>query len=322
MERFMHHPTATMIRAPRWAVAMLIVAILSVLVGSAPANSASTKAHFGAHVNLRYGLDQFESIKRFESQIGRKLTIANKFHAFTNRNYRVEQKLIAGNRMPMISWRATDSKPDPYRARKIAAGQYDGVIRKTAQAVKALKGRVLIRFNWEMDQPKGSRQYIGTPTEFIKAWRRVVTIFRNQGATNAKFVWAPRANSFNKGVGQKYWPGGSYVHWIGGSAVPIKSFRGFKDIYSGWYRWSSQRGKPMLIWAGVRENPNNSSWKKSWISSAHSTLTNDWPKVRAFVYYHARSPKGYAYWADTTSGSKYAFTRMGCDAYFATRHTC
>ncbi len=318
----MHRRILTTTRANRWGTAILVVALLSVFVNSAPADSATPKAHFGAHVNPRYGLDQWESIRRFERQIGRRLTIANKFHGFTNRNYRVEEKLLAGNRIPMISWRATDNRADPYRARKIAAGQYDGVIRNTAQAVRALDDRVLIRFNWEMDQPKGSRQYIGTPSEFIKAWRRIVRIFRSQGATNAQFVWAPRANSFNKGIGQKFWPGASYVDWIGGSAVPIKSFRDFRKVFGGWYRWGKQRDKPMLVWAGVRENPSYAAWKKNWILKASSTLQNDWPRVRAFVYYHALSPKGYRFWADTSSRSKYAFTKMGCAAYFTTRHGC
>ena len=191
-----------------------------------------------------------------------------------------------------------------------------------AQGVKGLNAKVLIRFNWEMDQSPGSAQYIGTPAEFIAAWKYVHDFFEREGATNAVWVWAPRAASFNKGEGQKFYPGDAYVDWIGASAVPINSYRDPVTIYGDWYNWASQRGKPMLLWVGLRENPSSAQWKAGFLKELDGLITGPWSQVKATVYYHSNSPKGYDYWADTSTASWNAFKAMGCDPHFATNDSC
>lgn len=278
--------------------------------------------HLGAQVNLRYGLDQYDSIVRFEQQIGRKLAIVNRFHPWSKVQYRQEARHVADGRIPLISWRATDDKPDANRARKIASGQYDALIRRHADAINELRGPVLVRWNWEMDQRPGARQYIGEPSDFVAAWRRIVGIFRQRGADNAQFVWAPRANSFNKGTGQQYYPGDRWVDWIGGSAVPLKAFRDFDTIFEGLHRWGAGRGKPLLAWIGAQERPGDPNWKRNFLRGADEALRERMTGFRAFVYYHALSPKGYEFWADTTPQAFGAFRAMACSAHLNAPPRC
>ncbi len=255
------------------------------------------------------------ALAEVENLLGRKIKIVNKYHSFSNHSYAFESHVIAGGRIPLISWRATEQTPDPHRASKIASGQYDGLIRAAASAIKQLRGRVLIRFNWEMDQSPGDRQYIGTPAQFVRAWRRVVSIFRARRVTNAEFVWAPRAGSFKKGEGQHYYPGPAWVDWIGGSAVPVHNFAGFRDLFGGFYHWASRQLKPVLIWVGVRERPGAAGWKATFIQNMNQTVRG-WRHVKALVYYHARTPKGMNYFIDTSAGALRAFRRMSSSNYF------
>ena len=287
--------------------------------------------HFGAFVSKRGAGDAYDSVVRLEQSLGRQFAIINRFHTFSSgvdSKFHFDRAYIADGRIVMMSWRATDNPngtsgtTDSSRAKKIVAGQFDKEIRAMAQGVKGLNAKVLIRFNWEMDQSPGSAQYIGTPAEFIAAWRYVHDFFVREGATNAVWVWAPRAASFNKGEGQKFYPGDAYVDWIGASAVPINSFRDAVTIYGDWYNWASQRGKPMLLWVGLRENPTSAQWKAGFLKELDGLISGPWSQVKATVYYHSNSPKGYDYWADTSTASWNAFKAMGCDPHFATNDTC
>jgi hypothetical protein len=317
------------IRAAGIAAAAAMTLLLGLLpAGSTGANagggSTSTSARtapasgvlFGAYVNDRAGLSQLGTVQQLESMLGRKLAIVNKYHPFSSTSFGYERDVLAGGRVPMVSWRGTDEAPDANRAAKIARGDFDAAIARTADALAALRGRVLVRWNWEMDQDPGDRQFIGSPSEFIAAWRRIVGIFRDRGAANVEFVWAPRAGSFSKGEGQAYFPGDAWVDWIGGSAVPVSNYEAFGSLFADFYAWASARSKPILIWTGVRERSGDPLWKADWFDGAHRVIAGRMPLVRAFVYYHAKTPLGHAYWADTTARAFAAFDRMGDDPWF------
>ena len=65
------------------------------------------------------------------------------------------------------------------------------MIRTSADNMKALGDDVLLRWDFEMTQDPGSPEYVGTPDEFIAAWRYMRGIFDARGATNVEWVWAP-----------------------------------------------------------------------------------------------------------------------------------
>jgi hypothetical protein len=322
--------TRTTLRRRRWSrwgagalgttisLAMLVALVTAPAASSAPTTSApASGVMWGAYANAKSGQSIFDAVTSLEGEVGRKIAIANKYHPFSDHSYKFEQWQLDRGQLPMISWRGTDATPDGNRAADIAAGKYDDVIRAAADGMKALSGPVLVRWNWEMDQSPGDRQYIGTPAEFIQAWRHIHDIFASRGANNVEWVWAPRAASFKKGVGPTFYPGDAYVDWIGGSAVPIDNYATFSDLFGTFYDWGAAKDKPLLIWAGIQEKAGDPNWKANWFDDARTTIVNTMPNLRAFVYYNALAPKGGSYFADTSTQALAAFRRMGQNVTFS-----
>ena len=104
-------------------------------------------------------------------------------------------------------------QPETEPLRAIAAGRYDLWIRTYASEVRAFGHPVIIGFAHEMNggwYPWGKQ-----PGAFVAAWRHIVTLFRQQGATNVTWLWTPNSGGKNPSSLRRYWPGGKYVNWVG-----------------------------------------------------------------------------------------------------------
>lgn len=285
----------------------------------------------GADVAKESFASAYDATLAAERKVGRKFDIVNRNHEFSaglNSAFFWDRKHIEDGRTVMISWRATDNpgstngERDPQRASRIVTGEFDEQIEAMATAMRDLDAPVLMMFHWEMDQNPGQPQYIGTPAEFIAAWRYVHGIFEERGATNVEWVWAPRARSFAKNVGQTFYPGSDYVDWVGGLAVPIDTFEDAQTIYSAWNQWAASIGKPQLLWVGLRENPSDASWKRRFINEIETLALTQWTGIKSVVYYSNISPLGYDYTIDTSSASLNAFRNLACNPHFTSVNDC
>jgi Glycosyl hydrolase family 26 len=98
----------------------------------------------------------------------------------------------------------------------IAAGNYDIYLRLYADSVRDFGHPVVIGFGHEMNAPWYSWGYGQTPSStFIAAWKHIVTLFRAQGADNVTWLWTLQADQSGTGPVESWWPGPSYVNWIG-----------------------------------------------------------------------------------------------------------
>jgi hypothetical protein len=98
----------------------------------------------------------------------------------------------------------------------VAAGRYDAYIRSYADQVRSYGHPVIMGFAAEMDGDWDRWGWHHTsPAAWIAAWRHFVTVFRQQGADNVTWIWT--ISQINNGTGpiQDWWPGASYVTWIG-----------------------------------------------------------------------------------------------------------
>ena len=261
-------------------------------------------------------VDQAEksAVEALEQRIGRTLDIDHNFYTWdTPFPTDVERWDLQSGRIPMISWNGRG-----VTTAEIAAGRQDDLIRQRANAVKALGKPVLIRWFWEMDGNQKA-EYAGTPAEYVAAWRHIVTIFRNQGAGNVRWVWCPNASAFNDGTAQQFYPGDDFVDWIAADGYnwapgrPRDQYRSFLDIFQGFYGWASLKNKPIMVGEfGVQErNPGD---KAQWITDARETIKKDFPLLRAVVYFD--NNKDYDWRLTTSDSALEAFRQMAEDPWF------
>jgi beta-mannanase len=134
---------------------------------------------------------------------------------------------------PMISWlpREPSNKANPHAYQPafsnavIAAGGWDRYIRRFARACARFDGTVLLRYAPEFE---GSWEpWHRNPAAYVRAWKRIHRIFREEDATNVKFVWSPAlpwrgyAGGFEawSALIQRYWPGTALVDYVGATMV-------------------------------------------------------------------------------------------------------
>ena len=99
---------------------------------------------------------------------------------------------------------------------EIAAGDYDGYLRSYADSVRNFGYPVVIGFGHEMNANWYSWGYGHVPPRtFVAAWRHIVTLFRGQGANNVTWLWTINADLPSTGPIASWWPGRSYVTWVG-----------------------------------------------------------------------------------------------------------
>ena len=309
-------------RSPRrWRI--LPVAAVLVLVG---AGSASAHVHtnrnlvprhgalFGAFVN-RHG-EPWANVVGFQRRLGYKLTIVHHYRPWSISSYRIDKAAMAHRQIPMISWSPGGTTTAP----AITNGSQDALIKRTARAIKRLHKKVFLRLGYEMDQPPGSPRYIGTPREFVPAWRHVVRIFRKVGALNARFVWCGIAANFKTGHAQAYYPGDRYVNWIaadGYNWYPAKhKWAGYSSIFTSFYHWGRRHGKPMMIAeTGSMEDPHSAGHKAKWMTRARKWV-HAHHHIKALVYFDSVSPKGYDFRVQTSRSALQAFRRWGHGTYW------
>jgi endoglucanase len=98
----------------------------------------------------------------------------------------------------------------------IAAGVYDGYLTTYADSVRDFKHSVVIGFGHEMNDKRYLWGYGHVPAQtFVAAWRHIVTLFRAQGAENVTWLWTVQAEGPQTGPIAGWWPGKSYVTWVG-----------------------------------------------------------------------------------------------------------
>jgi endoglucanase len=155
-------------------------------------------------------------------------------------------------------------------------------------------------------------------------WRRVVSLFRAEGAINARWVWAPNIyylNKYNSIQSQNsdlhaLYPGDSYVDWVGLSVYndgARRSWNSFTTLFDGAYQAVTHiSGKPLMIAEmGATESgaPYGTS-KAQWIEQ---TLTRDiphrYPRVKLVNWFcRDKTNLGEAnYRFDTSAASLRAF---------------
>ena len=126
--------------------------------------------------------------------------------------------------------------PIPHAVTGIASGRYDGYLSAYAEAVRAYRHPVILSFGHEMNGSWSSWGYRHTsPAAFVAAWRHIVTLFRELGTGNVTWLWTINiVNNTQRGripPPAPWWPGNSYVTWVGIDGYYLKSSWQFAPLF-------------------------------------------------------------------------------------------
>ncbi len=184
----------------------------------------------------------------YERLTGSKTDIASYYYGYGDIfPGETERRFADGSdRKILLSW-----DMGPTRFTEWSNGRHDDYLKRIAAAARRYPHRVFVRpwpemnGDWQSFQPTpgGARPHGGTYREFIKAWRHVVTYFREHRATNLRWVFNPTADTYAGTTPVKaIWPGRRYVDVLGldgfnwGTDAGWGQWRSFPDIFLAQYR--------------------------------------------------------------------------------------
>jgi mannan endo-1,4-beta-mannosidase len=119
----------------------------------------------------------------------------------------------------------------------IASGQYDAYLRTFADEVRSYRHPIILSFGHEMNGKWYSWGYKHTPpATFVAAWRHIVQQFRKRGASNVTWMWTINIMDLDPQGGiiprpTPWWPGRSYVNWVGLDGYYQKSTWTFASMF-------------------------------------------------------------------------------------------
>jgi beta-mannanase len=279
---------------------VLATAFLGNACGAAKPPAALESPHAGVYFGAKAGPRESD-VAKLERLLGRKLAIRAIFVSWEEQwpDERVRADHRNG-RLSLVTWAGTDLG-------SIAAGACDTLIRERAHAVKNLGFPIFVRWGAEMngDWHAWGKQ----PTAYVDAWRRIHTIFEEEGAPNVAWVWSP---SIPQGDWDAYYPGDSYVDWIGGDSYnwglsrPDTRWQPFAELLAPFYKYATGKEKPlMLAEIGSAEQGGR---KSEWVQTAFGALEERFPAVKAWI--HQQYEDGEADWRVNSSPESLAAYRQ------------
>ena len=247
---------------------------------SAGPTTPATGAYFGAWVAPAVYTQRGRvlAVNTLQQQIGRRLDIV---HIYLTQTAQFPSSsdlaFVQQGSTLLISWALNGS-------RDIAAGHDDGLIMQRAQEIKAIGKPVFLEWRWEMDRPN-LQSLVGSPADYIAAWKHIRQVFAEQGVTNVAWVWCPTAKGFASGTAQAYYPGDSEVDWICADVYPPTGpLSSFAAVAGPFLDWASHHAKPIIIGEyGVRLTYAPQE-RAQWLRAAAQTVVAD-RQIKALVYF-------------------------------------
>jgi mannan endo-1,4-beta-mannosidase len=219
-------PPSARVRPAGWirshaTVVICVVAALGVAMAFAYSRMSGPASHPAPLEPVRYlgvydrtSPGSYAGIGQFAAAIGKQPDIAPYYSAWGEPfQTRFAVSAAAHGAAPLVQ---IDPANVPLSA--ITSGRYDAYLRRFAAAVRSYQHRVIIGFGHEMNGWWFSWGYQhASPAAFVAAWRHVVTVFRQQDASNVTWLWTVNIINARGGINNPapWWPGRSYVNWVG-----------------------------------------------------------------------------------------------------------
>jgi len=267
---------------------------LALLVGPASATAAPIKLGVYTAAQGQLGAPEDAAwLDRYAETVGRKPDIVMDYSNITDPllTQREISNLQARGETPMVTWQLFQSgySGPTTSLDGIAAGGYDSYLHKAAALAKTLPFEVMIRFGHEMNGDWYG--WSGNPAAYVNAWRHVVSVFREDGATNVKWVWSPTVDYGSYPFAQ-YFPGDQWVDYValdgynwGTAGVGTNKWESLHDVFASSYAKITQlSAKPVIIaeTSSSEAGGNKADWIREGFLKA---IPRDFPRVSAVIWF-------------------------------------
>lgn len=286
--------------------------------------------YIGAFVNGTSNIAAYESI------MNKKLAVVMWYTSFTQDFPSADCDIVYQNgSIPCITWEPWRYivSDEAYSLQRIIDGDFDPYISAWATAAKNYKYPVFLRFAHEMNgnwYPWDGYHNGGAsqgPARFVSAWRHVHNIFKGAGADNVTWVWNVNAGStpdedWNKA--DNYYPGDSYVDWIGidgynwGTSASWSSWQTFNSVFSSIYSTlnAGHPDKPIMI--GEMACSEDGGDKAGWITDTFNCLKTSYSGIKCYNWFNINKETDWR--VDSSISSKAAFgSSMSGVSYYISR---
>lgn len=321
--------------------AVLAIAAAGTLTGHTTADAQVAAAPpggplVGAYSFPRGGETMQQAAERLERDLGAKLPVIRDYSTFGKRfDVPFHRWAVDGGRTMLISFKARRVNGTDLSWRSIADAAPGSTIHNEilamADSAKAIQAPMVLVFHHEPES-KANLGY-GTSTDFVDAWRRIVTDFRSRGVTNVKWAWTMTSWSFSvkptdRRASDKWYPGDDYVDYIGADPYNWNQCRGYAQET---WRSLAQLIAPMMTFAAKHPTkklalPEFGSAegapgdKAAWLADAATLLkTSPYAEKFAVVTYfhneHLGTP-ACAWWLDSSPATMAAAGALVSDSTF------
>jgi glycosyl hydrolase family 26 len=163
----------------------------------------------------------------------------------------------------------------------IADGEYDKEIRELAQLFIKMETPVFLRPGYEFGGRGQGRH--ASKQLWIKAWKRIFTIFKDLGAENVEFVW----NTLDARDYMDYYPGDEYVDWW---AINIFCNNADNNAFINQFiQDAAKHNKPVMIAESTPRYIGSIKGEASWENwyEPYFNLISRYRHIKAFCYINA-----------------------------------
>jgi hypothetical protein len=257
--------------------------------------------------------ESFESIVDFEDSLGTTFPL---IHIYTAWGSKPEEKfpekhvqaIVEMGSLPVITWEPWLSDfdraefpalrraelRDVHGLSDIAKGIYDAYITEWAKKARDAASPLFLRVGHEMNDPYrypwGPQN--NTAKEFKAAWHHIWNVFNEVGAKNVIWIWSPHPAY---GFFDAYYPGDTYVDWVGvsvlnyGTVAVWSQWWSFDEIFGKHYKELAKFNKPIMFTEFGCLNVGGS--RADWYGKALASIPERYPAVKALLFFHYSDDK-------------------------------
>lgn len=235
------------------------------------------------------------AIEAYASKSGSEPAIISSYRYWSDRAFVIKDLNTVDDHgaIPLVTWEPWRADGTGYPLRNIARGEYDRYVRRSARAAARWAHPILLRFAHEMNGdwvPWGLGVNGNSARDYIAAWRHLVTVFDEEGASNVRWVWSPNVDPDGYLPFEHLYPGDRWVDWLGLDGFNFAGglgWRSFTDIFGPSYEAITRlSSKPLMIpEIGSDEEADRS--KAEWITSMFDRELPQFRAIRAIVWFNS-----------------------------------